>query len=258
MPDIMAPRHGRESTTTRHAQACFVRLTNALQKRQRTIVAADRARGATGCRARRRIEWSAASTLLRNEGLLHAARDGRAPRRPRGAGQPGNRAAGVRPANWKSSNAFDGDWIAIDRPGFRSRDYSGLVIMGGPMNVDQTDRYPYLAAEVEWLRTAVADELPTLGVCLGAQLLAKAAGARVYRKRGQGNRLVRNRAAAAGRRRRVAVRRRSPARDRVPVARRHIRSARAAAVLLASGHVVPPPGDPLRPASIGARNFTWK
>jgi GMP synthase (glutamine-hydrolysing) len=56
----------------------------------------------------------------------------------------------------------------------------GLVVLGGPMNVDQTDEYPFLAAEVEWIRAALAGQTPVLGICLGSQLLAKAAGARVY------------------------------------------------------------------------------
>jgi len=57
-----------------------------------------------------------------------------------------------------------------------------LVVMGGPMGVgDASDpRYPFLAAELELLRAAVASDFPALGVCLGAQLLAAAAGARVY------------------------------------------------------------------------------
>lgn len=56
----------------------------------------------------------------------------------------------------------------------------GLVVMGGPMNVDETDQYPFLAAEVGWLRRAVAANVPVMGICLGAQLLAKALGAKVY------------------------------------------------------------------------------
>jgi GMP synthase-like glutamine amidotransferase len=58
--------------------------------------------------------------------------------------------------------------------------WAGLVVLGGPMNVDEVDRYPYLANEVTWLRQAIAAELPVLGICLGSQLLAKALGARVY------------------------------------------------------------------------------
>ncbi|HWB68994.1 MAG TPA: type 1 glutamine amidotransferase [Solirubrobacterales bacterium] len=56
---------------------------------------------------------------------------------------------------------------------------AGAVVMGGPMNVDETDRFPGLAAEREWLEEALRLGLPLLGVCLGAQLLARALGAEV-------------------------------------------------------------------------------
>jgi GMP synthase (glutamine-hydrolysing) len=57
-----------------------------------------------------------------------------------------------------------------------------LVVMGGSMGVaDVGDtRYPYLGAELALLRRALADGSAVLGVCLGSQLLAAAAGARVY------------------------------------------------------------------------------
>jgi GMP synthase (glutamine-hydrolysing) len=57
---------------------------------------------------------------------------------------------------------------------------SGMVVLGGPMNADETDKYPFLAHEIEWIQQAVGSGLPVLGVCLGSQLLAKALGARVY------------------------------------------------------------------------------
>jgi GMP synthase (glutamine-hydrolysing) len=57
---------------------------------------------------------------------------------------------------------------------------AGLVVLGGPMNVDEVDRYPFLAVDVQWIRQALDIRLPLLGICLGAQLLAKALGARVY------------------------------------------------------------------------------
>jgi GMP synthase (glutamine-hydrolysing) len=57
---------------------------------------------------------------------------------------------------------------------------AGLIVLGGPMNVDQIDKYPFLAAELDLIRAAVAGETPVLGICLGSQLLAKAAGAGVY------------------------------------------------------------------------------
>jgi len=56
---------------------------------------------------------------------------------------------------------------------------SGAIFMGGPMNVDEVERYPGLAVEREWLAEAARRQLPILGICLGAQLLARALGAEV-------------------------------------------------------------------------------
>ena len=72
---------------------------------------------------------------------------------------------------------------AQDKP-FPSVDlarYAGLVVMGGPMGVYETDRFPFLAREMELLRDALRRGMPTLGICLGSQLLAAAAGAKVFR-----------------------------------------------------------------------------
>jgi GMP synthase-like glutamine amidotransferase len=57
-----------------------------------------------------------------------------------------------------------------------------LVVMGGPMGVGDVDdpRYPYLSREIACMAALAARDRPVLGVCLGAQLLAAAAGARVY------------------------------------------------------------------------------
>lgn len=72
-------------------------------------------------------------------------------------------------------------WNGAPVPG--PDDYDGLLVMGGPMNVDETDKYTYLAPERELLEHYIAADRPVIGVCLGAQLLARAAGARVYAKR---------------------------------------------------------------------------
>jgi GMP synthase (glutamine-hydrolysing) len=61
------------------------------------------------------------------------------------------------------------------------RELCGLVVMGGPMGVSDTDSHPYLRDELALIAASVAAGLPVLGVCLGAQLLAAALGARVYR-----------------------------------------------------------------------------
>jgi GMP synthase (glutamine-hydrolysing) len=59
--------------------------------------------------------------------------------------------------------------------------YHGLIVLGGPMNCDQSSRYPHLDTEVSLIQRAIADGKPVLGICLGAQLIARALGARVYR-----------------------------------------------------------------------------
>jgi GMP synthase (glutamine-hydrolysing) len=56
---------------------------------------------------------------------------------------------------------------------------AGAVVMGGPMNVEEVDRFPPLATEREWLAEAAGRGMPVLGICLGAQLLARALGAEV-------------------------------------------------------------------------------
>lgn len=60
------------------------------------------------------------------------------------------------------------------------RKYSGLVVLGGPMNVDQSSHYTHLLHEIEVIRAALDRQIPVLGICLGAQLLAAALGARVH------------------------------------------------------------------------------
>lgn len=55
-----------------------------------------------------------------------------------------------------------------------------LVVLGGPLGVYETDAYPFLAIEQGLLNRRMAADRPTLGICLGAQLMAAALGARVY------------------------------------------------------------------------------
>jgi GMP synthase (glutamine-hydrolysing) len=61
--------------------------------------------------------------------------------------------------------------------------YAAVIVLGGPMNSDQIDSFPNLITEVEILRTAVEKGLSVLGICLGAQLLARALGGTVSRNR---------------------------------------------------------------------------
>jgi GMP synthase-like glutamine amidotransferase len=55
-----------------------------------------------------------------------------------------------------------------------------LIIMGGPMGVYDSDKYPWITSEIEFIRKSAEINKPVLGICLGAQLLASALGAAVY------------------------------------------------------------------------------
>ena len=73
-------------------------------------------------------------------------------------------------------DAFEAEprWPGID-------DISGLVVFGGEMNADETERYPSLLTQRQLMRQAVDAGMPVLGICLGAQMLARALDAAVYR-----------------------------------------------------------------------------
>jgi GMP synthase (glutamine-hydrolysing) len=57
-------------------------------------------------------------------------------------------------------------------------DHAGAVIFGGPMSANDSDEF--VKAEIDWLAVPLGEEKPFLGVCLGAQMLAKHLGARVF------------------------------------------------------------------------------
>jgi GMP synthase (glutamine-hydrolysing) len=76
-------------------------------------------------------------------------------------------AAGLEIVNWRSEEG----------PPPSLADFAGVVALGGASNPDQDDRYPWLAKERELLGKAVDGRLPTIGSCLGAELLAEVLGA---------------------------------------------------------------------------------
>jgi GMP synthase-like glutamine amidotransferase len=70
-------------------------------------------------------------------------------------------------------------WVPSD--GRPPDDFDALMIFGGSMHVDQEDGHPWMAPEKEFIRRELDRGTPILGVCLGSQLLAEAAGARPHR-----------------------------------------------------------------------------
>jgi GMP synthase (glutamine-hydrolysing) len=66
-----------------------------------------------------------------------------------------------------------------DRLGQPGPDVAGSVIYGGPFNVFEEDRHPFLHAEADWIRACMAQDIPLLGICQGAQQIARVMGAEV-------------------------------------------------------------------------------
>ncbi len=121
---------------------------------------------------------------------------------------------------WQYVRVGDGQAVPANMKGA-----GGLIVMGGPMGVYQTDRYPWLRDEMRLINDAMKSNLPVLGVCLGAQILAAALGreGRSESQR-QGNRM------ASDPLERFGQGRSSDAwiaddDDAVPLAWRHLRSA---------------------------------
>ena len=57
--------------------------------------------------------------------------------------------------------------------------HRGLIVMGGPQSAND----PAMSAEMLFIQQVIDKQYPVLGICLGAQLIAKALGAHVYRNR---------------------------------------------------------------------------
>src|SRR3990167_988911 len=76
----------------------------------------------------------------------------------------------------KTVDLHKGDVLPKDLNGIEA-----VVSLGGPMNVYEEDKFPFLKEEDAFLRKVIREEIPALGICLGSQLIAKASGAKVVK-----------------------------------------------------------------------------
>jgi GMP synthase (glutamine-hydrolysing) len=78
---------------------------------------------------------------------------------------------------WQYVRVFDGQPVPTDMKGA-----GGLILMGGPQSVyDDAAQFPSCKDEMRLIESALKDDRPVLGVCLGSQILAAALGAKVYK-----------------------------------------------------------------------------
>jgi len=88
-------------------------------------------------------------------------------------------------ADWMEHHAYSMQvWRLFENPSLPDiEDVDLLAVMGGPMNIYEEERYPYLAGEKELIHACIREHKHVLGICLGAQLIADALGEKVFKNR---------------------------------------------------------------------------
>ncbi|MGB5971684.1 MAG: type 1 glutamine amidotransferase, partial [Nodosilinea sp.] len=74
-------------------------------------------------------------------------------------------------------------WLVPQRPSPPRGSYDGLIVLGGSMNACEDEMFPHLARVVELIQQFHDQGKPVLGLCLGAQLIARSFGSQVYRNK---------------------------------------------------------------------------
>jgi GMP synthase-like glutamine amidotransferase len=84
--------------------------------------------------------------------------------------------------DWLNNNAFEIEYIRLyENYSFPSiKEVDWLVIMGGPMSVNDEAEFPWLAEEKKFIKNCIEAGKAVIGICLGAQLIANSLGSKVY------------------------------------------------------------------------------
>lgn len=86
-------------------------------------------------------------------------------------------------SNWASENDFTTSVTRLDLNQSLPmlHEYDWLVILGGKMSVNDTVEFPWLTAEIQFIKQAIESKKIVIGICLGSQLIAKALGTKVFK-----------------------------------------------------------------------------